>query len=180
MVTITVFCGSKLTINNGLKEGIEGFIKELGNDFKFAYGGGSDGIMGIVNSTCIDNGYYTIGVNCHRWKDEGDEKLNEVYYFDSLVDRQNKLVSIGDGYVVLPGGVGTVYEALQCITMNDVKEVNKPVFILNTNNYFFHFFNMLDWGRKMGTISKSNEQMNIIVRDTADELAKEIKNYFKN
>ena len=82
MVTITVFCGSKLTINNGLKEGIEGFIKGLGKDFKFAYGGGSDGIMGIVNSTCIDNGYYTIGVNCHRWKDEGDEKLNEVYYFD--------------------------------------------------------------------------------------------------
>jgi hypothetical protein len=39
---------------------------------------------------------------------------------------------------------------------------------------------MLDWGRKMGTISKSNEQMNIIVRDTADELSKEIKNYFKN
>ena len=63
--------------------------------------------------------------------------------------------------------------------MNDVKESNKAVFILNTNNYFMHFFNMLDWGRKMGTISKANDQMNIIVRDTADELSEEIKKYFE-
>jgi uncharacterized protein (TIGR00730 family) len=175
MVTITIFCGSKQTINEGLKRGIEDFIKELGGEFKYAYGGGSEGIMGIVNKTCIDNGYYTIGVNCHRWKDDGDSKLNEVYYFESIVDRQNILVSIGDCYVVLPGGVGTVYEALQCITMNDVKEASKPVFFLNTNNYFMHLFDMLEWGRKAGTISKTNEQMNIIVKDRPDELAKEIK-----
>ena len=39
---------------------------------------------------------------------------------------------------------------------------------------------MLEWGRKMGTISKSNEDLKIIVKDRADELAKEIKKYFLN
>jgi len=176
--TITIFCGSKLTIRDGLKQGVKELVEELGDNFKYAYGGGETGLMGELNKTCIKNWYYTIGINCHRWKDEGDEKLSEVHYFDSIIDRQNVLISIGDAYVVLPGGVGTIYEALQCITLNDVKEASKPVFFLNTNNYFMSLFDMLDHGRKMGTISKSNEDLKIIVKDRWDELAKEIKKYF--
>lgn len=176
--TITIFCGSKLTINNGLKQGVKELLEILGNDFKYGYGGGADGIMQIVNNECISNWYYTIGVNCHRWKDERDNDLSEIYYFDSIIDRQNVLINIGDAYIVLPGGLGTIYEALQCITLNDVKEKNKPVFFLNTNNYFMSLFDMLNHGRKMGTISKSNEELKIIVRDNAYDLAKEIKKYF--
>lgn len=176
--TITIFCGSKLTINEGLKRGVKDLVEELGDDFKYAYGGGSEGLMQIVNNECINNGYYTIGINCHRWKDEGDDNLSEVHYFDSIIERQNVLVNIGDAYIVLPGGVGTIYEALQCITLNDVKETSKPVFFLNTNNYFMHLFDMLEWGRRMGTISKSIEELKIIVKDRPDELAKEIKKYF--
>ena len=98
--------------------------------------------------------------------------------FFSIIDRQNVLISIGDAYIALPGGVGTIYEALQCITLNDVKEASKPVFFLNTDNYFNSLFDMLNHGRKMGTISKSNEELKIIVRDNPEELAKEIKKYF--
>ena len=176
--TITIFCGSKLTINDGLKRGVKELVEQLGDDFKYSYGGGETGLMGQLNKTCINKGYYTIGINCHRWKDEGDDKLSEVHYFDSIIDRQNVLISIGDAYIVLPGGVGTIYETLQCITLNDVKEHNKPVFFLNTNNYFMSLFSMLDWGRKMGTISKSNEELKIIIRDNPEDLAKEIKKYF--
>jgi uncharacterized protein (TIGR00730 family) len=176
--TITIFCGSKLSINEGLKRGVKDLVEQLGDDFKYAYGGGETGIMGQLNKTCINKGYYTIGINCHRWKDEGDDKLSEVHYFDSIIDRQNALISIGDAYIVLPGGVGTIYEALQCITLNDVKEASKPVFFLNTDNYFNSLFDMLNHGRKMGTISKSNEELKIVVKDNPEELAKEIKKYF--
>jgi uncharacterized protein (TIGR00730 family) len=178
--TITIFCGSKLIINEGLKMGVKELVEQLGDDFKYSYGGGETGLMGIFNKACIERGYYTIGINCHRWKDEGDEKLNEVHYFDSIIDRQNVLISIGDAYIVLPGGVGTIYEALQCITLNDVKETSKPIFFLNTNNYFMSLFDMLNWGRRMGTISKSNEELKIVVKDNPYELAKEIKKYFLN
>ena len=178
--TITIFCGSKLTINDCLKQGVKELVELLGNGFKYGYGGGEDGIMGIFNKACVESGYYTIGINCHRWKDEGDDKLNEVHYFNSIIDRQNVLISIGDAYIALPGGVGTIYEALQCITLNDVKEANKPVFFLNTDNYFNSLFDMLNHGRKMGTISKSNEELKIVIRDNPEELAKEIKKYFLN
>jgi uncharacterized protein (TIGR00730 family) len=180
MTTLTIFCSSKLTVNKDFYEPCEELITLLNNDFKYAYGGGSDGLMGRVNRVCIENGYYTTGVNCNRWKDEGDKLLNEVVYFDSITDRQNELIRRGDGYIVLPGGVGTLYEALQCITLNDVRETNKPVFFLNVNKYFNSLFNMLDDGRIMGTIMKTNREMNIIIRDTPGELATEIKNYFKS
>ena len=176
--TITIFCGSKITISDGLKQGVKELLVNLGDNFKYCYGGGSEGIMSLVNKVCTENWYYTIGINCSRWKDEGDSLLDEVHYFESIIDRQNVLVSIGDAYIVLPGGLGTIYEALQCITMNDVKEANKPVFFLNTNNYFMSLFDMIELGRKMGTISKTNEELKIIVKDRADELAKEIKKYF--
>jgi len=176
--TITIFCGSKLTINEGLKKGVDELVEYLGDDFKYNYGGGSEGIMGLFNNACIERGYYTIGINCYRWMDEGDKKLNEVHYFNSIIDRQNELIRRGDAYIVLPGGVGTIYEALQCITLNDVKEASKTVFFLNTNNYFMSFFDMIEWGRKMGTITKTNEELKVIVRDNPEELSKEIKKYF--
>jgi len=180
MTSLTIFCSSKLTVNNTFYEPCQTLITLLNNDFKYVYGGGSDGLMGCINRICIKNGYHTTGVNCKRWKDEGDNKLNEVIYFDSIIDRQNELIRRGDGYIVLPGGVGTIYEALQCITLNDIKESNKPVFFLNVNKYFNSLFDMLDDGRIMGTIGKTNREMNIIIRDNPVDLANEIKKYFKS
>ena len=175
---LSIFCGSKLNIYDGYKKPSVELVKTLNTEFKYAFGGGDEGIMGDVARVCIQNGYYTVGVNCLRWKSESDSLLSEVHYFDNIIERQNELIKRGDGYIVLPGGVGTIYEALQCITLNDVKEANKPIFFLNIGNYFMHLFDMLNWGRKMGTITKSNSQLNIIVKDTPEELAKEIRKWF--
>jgi uncharacterized protein (TIGR00730 family) len=174
-MNLVLFGGSKLTIDDSLKKDSSTLIKLLGDRFKYVYGGGNDGIMGTVCNICLENKYSISGVNCKKWKSDSDLLLNNIVYYDNIIDRQTELIVRGDGYICLPGGVGTLFEALQCITLNDTKEQNKPIFFLNTDNYFMHFFSMLEMGRKHGTVSKTNKQLNITVRDTPDELSDEIQ-----
>ena len=53
MTSLTIFCSSKLTVNNTFYEPCKNLITLLNNDFKYVYGGGSDGLMGCINRICI-------------------------------------------------------------------------------------------------------------------------------
>ena len=64
--------------------------------------------------------------------------------------------------------------------MNDIKEHRKPVFILNMSNYFMSLIDMIEWGRKMGMITKTNEELCLYVKDNGEELSKCINEYYKN
>ena len=65
-----------------------------------------------------------------------ENTIIDDYLFDNIIDRQKKLVELGHGYLVFPGGYGTHYETLEVITKNDIGEASKPIFILNTNGIF--------------------------------------------
>jgi len=178
MKTITIFCGSKDTNN---KEAIKNEICKLlsgidSTKFSIAYGGGTHGYMGSIFHGCKENNLFLTSVNCYRWKEQVDPlfKNYREYFHKSILERQNHLLFIGDIYIVLPGGCGTIFEAMQAITCNDIKESNKPIYFLNINNYFDHLFKMLDYGREQGTINKTNEELNIIICKDNKELLEKL------
>jgi uncharacterized protein (TIGR00730 family) len=163
---ISVFSGSKENDLHKFNVSVKQLFQLINKkkNITIAYGGGKTGLMKEIFEGCINNNIPMISVNCERWKTEEEAQVClETHYFDSILDRQNKLINIANAYIVLPGGVGTLYEMLQAVTCNDVKETNKPIFVLNVNNYFMHLFDFLDWGRKCGMILKSNTELNIHV-----------------
>ena len=178
MKTITCFCGSKETNNNEIiKNEIHKLLSNIEpNQYSIAYGGGTCGYMGVIYTERKENNLYLTSVNCYRWKEIIDPSFKNYreYFHHNLSERQNHLLFIGDIYIALPGGCGTLFEALQVITFNDIKETNKPIYFLNINNYFDHLFKMSDHGRTEGTIVKTNEELNITICKDSKELLEKL------
>jgi len=178
MHVFTIFCGSKDTVHSdSIRNEIRDLLRFMNKEYTIAYGGGTHGLMREIYDSCQENRLKLISVNCNRWI-EPDLQYEYELVYPSIIDRQAKLLSIADAYIVCPGGLGTLFETLQAITMNDVNESNKPIFFLNIYNYFEPLFSLLDRCREIGTVNKSNIQLNIHIANCAIECVQQIDSYF--
>lgn len=169
MKTITIFCSSKQNLNDVYKKNVTSIIENLDKTkYTLAYGGGTNGLMGLVRSEWKGN---LITSNMTKFVETG---IDDTFIFDNIVDRQKKLVEIGDAYLIFPGGYGTHYEMLEVITKNDVKEANKPIFIFNVNNIFDDFILHIKKICQEGFISHSFEELQIYVESDYEKIIKVI------
>jgi uncharacterized protein (TIGR00730 family) len=172
MKTITIFSSSKENLRDVYKENVTRIITNLNlNKYKIAYGGGSTGLMGIIRKQWKGE---LISSNVEKFVETG---FTDTFVFDNMVDRQKKLVELGDCYLIFPGGIGTHYEMLEVITKNDIKESNKPIFILNTDGIFDCLINHLEKLKKEGFITRSFEELNIYITSDPDILINIIDNF---
>jgi len=134
MKILTIFCSGK----TGLKKEYENVVKDLinsldPNEITIAYGGGNVGLMGIVRDTFEARGGKVISSNIEKFVVEG---YPDDYVFDNITERQSKLIELGDEFLALPGGFGTLYELFEVITKNQIEEISKPIYIFNYKNIF--------------------------------------------
>ena len=97
------------------------------------YGGGDNGLMGIVQNAAQAYSIPIVGHNLERWKQ--DTAYTEFIY-PTLLDRQKGLITSSDMYIVLPGGIGTIYELIQVLAHNDVEQLYKPIVLYNVDHIF--------------------------------------------
>jgi uncharacterized protein (TIGR00730 family) len=177
-INLSTFCSSKQNLNPIYYSQVKNVIKQLNpSKYNIVYGGGSNGIMGTVRNTWLEIDGTIISSNINRFV---EANINDDYIFDNIIDRQKKLVELGDGYLVFPGGYGTHYETLEVITKNDIREASKPIFILNTNGIFDNFIKQIDILIKEGFITNEFNKLNIFVESEPDNLIYKINNFFNN
>jgi uncharacterized protein (TIGR00730 family) len=158
MKKLTVFCSSKNNLNPIYYEQCKKLISLLNpNKISIVYGGGTSGIMGTVRTTFLENSGIVISSNMKKFAEPG---IYDDYIFDNLDDRQKKLMELGDGYLILPGGYGTHFEMLEAMTNNDIGESNKPVFIFNCRNIFDNLLLQLENLVEEGFITRDLEKIN--------------------
>lgn len=175
-INLTVFCSSKQNLNPKYYSEVEKSIELMDIEkFNIVYGGGSIGIMGTVRKAWTEKSGKIISSNINKFV---EPDIIDDYLFDNIIDRQKKLVELGDGYLVFPGGYGTHYETLEVITKNDIGEASKPVFILNTNGIFDNFVKQINLLIEEGFITRNFEKLNIFVESEPEKLVNQINNYF--
>ena len=134
------------------------------------YGGGNNGLMGIVQNAAYDYSIPITGHNLERWKQ--DTRHTECIY-PTLLERQKGLISSSDMYLVLPGGIGTIYELIQVLAHNDVEQLHKPVVLYNVDHLFDPLLDMfielvsqglMDVKRLCLYIAHSEEDIDLILR----------------
>jgi uncharacterized protein (TIGR00730 family) len=137
--SIAVFCGSQFG-NNPLFAAhtatLGGELARLG--IRLIYGGGSNGLMGVIANSVLAQGGYVTGVIPQRLVDleKQHQGLTETIVTPDMHTRKKIMYERCDAAIILPGGYGTMDELFEMLTWNQLKIHDKKIFILNTAGYY--------------------------------------------
>jgi uncharacterized protein (TIGR00730 family) len=166
MINLTVFCSGKHDLKQDYIDEIDALVMLLdSNKVTIVYGGGTVGLMGVVRNAFSGK---IVTSNMHIFK---DDKYEDDYLFDNITERQKKLVDLGDAYLILPGGFGTLYELLEVITKNQIGEASKPIFIYNYKGIYDNLLLQITKLQEEGFVKHSLEHYKLFIHTNKEELA---------
>ncbi len=179
MKKICVYCGSNLGkslayLETAVKLG-ELLVKR---NITLVYGGASIGIMGAVADTVLAGGGEVIGVipKALVEKEVSHKGLTELKVVDSMHERKAAMLDLSDGFIALPGGLGTLEELFEVLTWSQLGLHSRPCGIINVEGFFDHLIEFLDHAVGQKYIKGAHRDM-LLVRDDPNELLDAYENY---
>lgn len=173
-MNITVYMGSNPGKNPKYREAAEQLGRIIGmNKHTLVYGGSDAGLMGAVADSVLSAGGGAIGVFPRSLEGvEGKHPgLDKMIYTDSIVQRRAKMIALGDVFVALPGGPGTMEEISEVISLARLDRLKGLCTLLNVDSYYeplkTQFDNMCDEG-----FITAEERSRILFFDTVEEISK--------
>ena len=136
---IAVYCGS----GSGNKEEYIRTAEELGrcigeNGHTPVYGGSNTGLMGTVADAVLAHGGRVTGVipDVPLIRSRMHQGLTEIIETDSMAERKTKMIELADGFAALPGGVGTLDEITEILSLQSLDIIDAPIVFINTLDYY--------------------------------------------
>ncbi len=137
--SVCVYCGSSSAVSQSYKDAGEALGAELAaNGVELVYGGGQVGIMGIVADAVLAGSGRVVGVIPEFLHDAevGKDDVTELIRVESMHVRKQIMAERSDGFVVLPGGFGTLEEFFEILTWRQLKLHNKPIIVADIDGYW--------------------------------------------
>lgn len=144
--SVTVYCGSSNDVDEDYLELARDLGREIaGRGWRLVYGGGNVGLMGQTASAAHEAGGDVLGIMPAFLKSvEGILETVEHRIVDTMHERKQILFDEADAFVVLPGGIGTLEEAVETLSWAKLSLHRKPMAFLATNGYWRPFFHLID------------------------------------
>ncbi|HMH18810.1 MAG TPA: TIGR00730 family Rossman fold protein [Burkholderiales bacterium] len=128
--------------------------------FRLVYGGSGRGLMGIAARAAAAAGGEVLGIMPrHLMRPEhAAADLGTLKIVETLAERKQLMTDSADLFVALPGGIGTLDELLEMLTMNDLGLQDKPVILCATDGFWQPFMTMIERFRAYGVLRPSVER----------------------
>jgi uncharacterized protein (TIGR00730 family) len=136
---LCVYCGSSPGTDPAFVETAQNFGKILAeNEIRLVYGGGSTGLMGALASAVLDHGGEVTGIipEFLTQRERPRRLPQELIVTTDMHDRKWRMFERADGFVALPGGIGTLEELVEQLTWVQLGRHKKPILIANINGYW--------------------------------------------
>lgn len=136
---ICVFCASSNAVDQVYKDAAFDLGRRIGKaGIDLVYGGASIGLMGCVARGQHQAGGKVIGVlpKFFKVKDIEYSQADELIVVEDMRQRKDVMDKRADAFIVLPGGVGTLEEAMEILSMVQLGLTNKPLVFINTENFY--------------------------------------------
>lgn len=138
-MNIVVYCAS----NDGDSPVYLASAKAIGEwivkeGHQLVYGGGNVGLMKVVADTVLAGGQPVIGVMPHFIiaREIAHPHLTEMIAVETMAERKTKMLELGDVYIALAGGPGTLEEISEAISLQRLNRHNNPCVLINTESFY--------------------------------------------
>ncbi|AZI27478.1 MULTISPECIES: LOG family protein [Pedobacter] len=145
--SVCVYCGSNFNGDPELRKAIKQLADVLvKQNIKMVYGGGSVGVMGVIADDILQAGGTVTGVIPQFLMDKevGHKGVTEMIITENMHQRKQKMADLSDGFIILPGGFGTLEEFFEVLTWLQLGLHNKPIGVLNVNGFYDPLFAQME------------------------------------
>ena len=149
MKSLTVYCASSTQLEPAFHRAADLVGTGLASrGISLVYGGGCIGLMGEVATSAAKGGALVTGVITHKLvkHEQANNKCDELIVVDTMQERRTIMMDRGEGYLILPGGVGTYEEFFEVLVGRQLGDHTKSIGIVNVNGYFDPLVDMLEHG----------------------------------
>lgn len=144
--SLCVYCGSSIGQGDAYRESAVEFGRLLAAEgITLVYGGGNVGLMGVLADATLAAGGKVIGVIPEHLvaKEVAHRGLTTLHRVGSMHERKLQMAELADGFVALPGGVGTLEEIFEVFTWTQLGIHSKPCGFLDVAQYYARLFEFL-------------------------------------
>jgi hypothetical protein len=170
MRSICVYAGSNPGSDPAYAEGARALGGELAErGISLVYGGGKVGLMGVIADTVLAAGGEAIGVMPQALIDReiGHPGLTDLKVVGSMHERKAQMAELADGFVALPGGIGTVEELIEIYTWSQLGIHDKGCGVLNVRGYYDNLAAFLDHAAREGFLRPQHRAALSVEEDPA-------------
>lgn len=169
---ICVFTGSRA----GARPEYERSAREFGRmlverNYELVYGGGNVGLMAVIADTVLQHGGHVIGVIPEAFveKEVAHRGLPDLRIVQSMHERKALMAELSDGFVGLPGGIGTMEEFFEVLSWAQIGIHEKPCGLLNVCGYYRPIVRFMDSAVTEGFLKPAHRSL-LVVEETPQAL----------
>lgn len=175
---LAIFCGSKTGKNHQYAQATESLADVLvAHHIGVVFGGGRVGLMGVIADRMMALGGEVIGIIPEKLKtaEVAHTNITELHVVKTMHERKAMMAELSDGFIALPGGIGTLEEIIEVFTWRQIGYHHKPCAFLNTEGYYNKLFAFFDQVVSEGFLDRETRD-SLIVENTPEELTKRLLN----
>ena len=142
-----MFCSSRKELSPSTFEQARLFCQQLvDKKMEFVYGGGAEGLMGFMADEVLSlggavHGVFPEGIFPNETAHQG---LTELIITKDMMERKRQMMEMSDAFVIFPGGIGTLDEAVEVITWKSIGCFDKPIVFFNWEGFWDSFLALLE------------------------------------
>jgi uncharacterized protein (TIGR00730 family) len=174
---LCVYCGSSAGTDPAFVAAAQDFGRVMAeNGIRLVYGGGSTGLMGAVAQAVIDNGGQATGIipEFLTMKERPRQLAQELIITRDMHERKRTMFERADGFVALPGGVGTLEELVEQLTWAQLGRHKKPILIANIAGYWDPLLTLIAHMRAVGFMPAAL-RVDVLVADRVEDILPKLR-----
>lgn len=152
---ICVYCGANAGASPRFAEQARVLAKALvERNLALVYGGGNVGLMGIIADEVLRLGGEVTGVipTALVEREVGHTGLTRQFIVKDMHERKAMMAQLSDGFIAMPGGLGTLEELFEMLTWSQLGIHNKPIGVLNVDGYYDHLVGFIRHATEQGLV----------------------------